>query len=433
MPTADLDEDVAAALASAVDAGWSGQISWLQELVRFDSLRGRERPCQDWLAAEFGRRGWLVDRYTLAEVALAGHPQAAPMVGVDPSASVQVVATVPHGQRLPRGRSLILQGHVDVVPTGPEDMWRTPPFSADVGDGWLRGRGAQDMKAGISAIVFALDAIAAAGFKPAAPVHVQTVTEEESTGNGALSTLVRGYRADACLIPEPTANTITRAQSGALWFRLSVRGKPVHVARSDAGSNAISAAFRLLQHLQRLADRMNEDAADDPWFAGFSAPVKFNAGTIRGGDWASSTPAWCDVDCRLGILPGRSVEELKREVEHVVASASAGDAYLADQPATVVWNGFLAEGAILEPGSAAEAVLGAAHEAVLGTPMEERVSTAVNDTRYYAHGGAMTALCYGPAGKGMHGFDERVDLDNLKKTTAVLALFVARWCGLERR
>ncbi|MGE0501938.1 MAG: ArgE/DapE family deacylase [Rhizobiaceae bacterium] len=433
MPAGVVDAAAAAALGSAVDAGWTEQVSWLQRLVRFDSLRGRERPCQEWLASEFGRRGWDVDVYTLADVALVDTPLAAPMIDVDPAGSLQVVATVPHSRPRPQGKSLILQGHVDVVPAGPADMWRDPPFSGDVRDGWLHGRGAQDMKAGIASMVFAVDAIRAAGFRPAAPIHVQTVTEEESTGNGAWSTLARGYRADACLIPEPTANTITRAQSGAVWFRLSVRGKPVHVARSDAGSNAISAAYRLLQELQRLADRMNGEAAADPWFASVPSPVKFNAGRIRGGDWASSTPAWCEVDCRLGILPGRSVEKLQREIERVVADACAADPYLSARPAEVVWNGFLAEGAVLEPGSAAEAILGAAHEAVLGVPMEARISTAVNDTRYYAHGGGMTALCYGPSGKGMHGFDERADLGNLKTTTRILALFIANWCGLERR
>lgn len=433
MPTSAIDESVASALALAIDIGWSGQVSWLQRLVRFDSLRGRERPCQEWLATEFGRRGWEVDGYTLADVGLADLPRAAPMIGIDPAGSLQVVATVTHSRQSSGGRSLILQGHVDVVPPGPADMWRYPPFSGKVHDGWLHGRGAQDMKAGIAAMVFALDAIHEAGFRPTAPVYVQTVTEEESTGNGALSTLARGYRADACLIPEPTANTITRAQSGALWFRLSVRGKPVHVARSDAGSNAISAAFRLLQTVQELANRLNEEAAADAWFGSVSSPVKFNSGRIRGGDWASSTPAWCEVDCRLGILPGRSVDDLRREVERVVAEACAADPYLTARPAEIIWNGFLAEGAVLEPGSAAEATLSGVHAMVLGAPMEARLSTAVNDTRYYAHGGGMAALCYGPSGKGMHGFDERADLDSLKTTTRILALFIARWCGLERR
>src|SRR5699024_1332164 len=107
-----------------------------------------------------------------------------------------------------QGRSLILQGHVDVVPTGPLENWTTPPFEPRIDDGWLYGRGAGDMKAGLAANLFAFDAITSAGFSPAAPIHFQSVVEEESTGNGALSALLRGYAGDAVLISEPEENAL---------------------------------------------------------------------------------------------------------------------------------------------------------------------------------------------------------------------------------
>jgi acetylornithine deacetylase len=90
---------------------------------------------------------------------------------------------------------LILNGHIDVVPTGPHEMWTTPPFEPSIRDGRLYGRGAGDMKAGLAATVGALDALRAIGLQPAAPVYLQSVVEEECTGNGALACLHRGYRA----------------------------------------------------------------------------------------------------------------------------------------------------------------------------------------------------------------------------------------------
>jgi acetylornithine deacetylase len=101
-------------LSTAVDGLFEKQVAFLQELVRFPSLRGQEAPLQDWMAREFARRGYAVDRYTLADVGLEAHGKAAPMVDVDPSASVQVVAA--HRSKNPTGRSLIIQGHIDVVP-----------------------------------------------------------------------------------------------------------------------------------------------------------------------------------------------------------------------------------------------------------------------------------------------------------------------------
>jgi acetylornithine deacetylase len=415
-------------ITSATDAAFEKQVTFLADLVRFPSLRGREAPLQDWFARQMAARGYAVDRYTLAEVPLEAHPKAAPMVEVDPASSVQVVAA--HRATAPAGRSLILQGHIDVVPEGPHEMWTHPPYAAVIRDGWMYGRGAHDMKAGVACMVFAMDAIRAAGFAPAADVYIQTVTEEESTGNGALSTLVRGYRADACLIPEPTGHTITRAHTGTIWFRLRVRGVPVHVAVAQSGSNAIMSAFHLIQALQAHTAKLNEAARQDAWYRDIPDPLKFNPGIIRGGDWASSTPAWCEVDCRIGHLPGTDPKEAMRAVERVVAEAARSDLFLANNPPEVVWHGFQTDGFVQQPGTEAERVLAAAHQAVHGAPMQERRSTAVNDTRYYGIDYGMPALCYGPLGEGAHAFDERTSIEDLRRCTRTIACFIGEWCGL---
>jgi acetylornithine deacetylase len=425
------DSATLARLTAAVDAVFDRQVGFLQDLVRFPSRRGEEGPLQDWMAREFAKRGYAVDRFTLADVGLQAHEKAAPMVDVEPAGSVQVVAA--HRAKNPTGRSLIMQGHIDVVPEGPEDMWTHPPYAAVVRDGWLYGRGANDMKAGVSCMVFAMDALREAGFEPAADVYLQTVTEEESTGNGALSSLLRGYRAEAVLIPEPTGHTITRTHTGTLWFRLRVRGVPVHVAVAQDGSNAIMSAYHLIQALAAHTKSLNEAARSDAWYAQVRDPIKFNPGIIRGGDWASSTPAWCEVDCRIGLLPSMDVKEAMAGVERAVKAAAAGDNFLANNPPEIVWHGFQADGFVLEPGSEAEAVLSAAHQEVHGKPMEERRTTAVNDTRYYGRYYGIPALCYGPKGEGNHGFDERTSLDDLRRCTLTMARFIMDWCGVTKR
>ena len=362
------------------------------------------------MARQLAARGYSVDRYVLGDLDMSHLPGFSPVLDTDYSRAVQVVGT--RRATAPTGRSLIIQGHVDVVPTGPTALWSTPPFSGDAKGEWLHGRGAGDMKQGVSAMVFALDAIRAAGLELTADIHVQTVTEEECTGNGALSTLARGYRADAVLIPEPTDATITRAHVGVMWFRLRVRGVPVHVARAQAGSNAIMSAYQLILALQRHTEQLNAAARQDPWFGGIPDPLKFNPGVIRGGDWASSTPAWCEVDCRIGLLPGSTLEDARRGVERCVAEAARADGFMANNPPDIIWNGFQADGYVLDPDSDAERVLAEAHQAVFGAPMEERRSTAVNDTRFYGLYHHMPALCYGPRGINVHGFDEAAHLPN---------------------
>ena len=427
-PVAMPDPGLLARLAAAVEANFDQETAFLADLVRFPSTRGNEAPLQDWMARQLAGRGYQVDRFTLAEVPLESHPKASPMVEADPARSVQVVAT--HRAKEPTGRSLILQGHIDVVPEGPLEMWTHPPYAAVVKDGWMYGRGAHDMKSGVAAMIWAMDALRTAGLEPAADVHIQTVTEEESTGNGALATLLRGYRADAALIPEPTGGTITRAHTGTLWFRIKVRGIPVHVAVAQSGSNAIMSAYHLIQALQDHTKRINEAAKSHPWYKDIDSPLKFNPGIIRGGDWASSTPAWCEVDCRIGLLPGTDVAEAKRGVEQAVAAAARTDNFLANNPPQVEWHGFLADGYVLEPGTEAEAVLARVHNQVFGEEMPARITTAVNDTRFYGLYFGIPGLCYGPKGEGAHAFDERTSLAHLKQTTLSIAAFIAEWCGV---
>jgi acetylornithine deacetylase len=415
-------------LRASVDAGFNRQKEFYCQLIRFSSLRGQEAELQDWISAQLTERGYEVDRYTLDQVAMENLPGFSPIMDTDYAHAVQVVAK--RRAAVPIGRSLILQGHVDVVPTGPLELWSTPPFDPQERDGWMFGRGAGDMKQGVTAMIFALDAIRAAGLEPDADVTLQSVTEEECTGNGALSTLARGYRADAVLIPEPTGGTITRAHVGVMWFRLRVRGVPVHVAEAQAGSNAILSAFHLIEALQRHTATLNEAARADPWFGDVADPLKFNPGKIRGGDWASSTPAWCEVDCRIGLLPGSSLEDARAGVERCVAAAARTDNFLANNPPDLIWNGFQADGYVLEPGSEAERILAAAHHQVFGTEMEERRSTAVNDTRFYGLYHRMPALCYGPLGRNHHGFDECGNLESQRQITLAIAAFVADWCGV---
>ena len=229
-----LDRDLTAQLMKSVDDGFDEQVALTAELVKFPSVRGAEHTAQDFIAGEMRRRGLGVDRWRIDVDEIRHLPGFSP-VHVDYGNAFNVVGT--HRAENAKGRSLILNGHVDVVPTGPLDMWRNPPFEPRIEGGWLYGRGGGDMKAGIAANLAILDALKRLGLRPAADIHVQSVVEEECTGNGALACLARGYRAEAALIPEPLWDKLIRAQVGVLWFQVTCRGMPVHVR--EAGRQRI--------------------------------------------------------------------------------------------------------------------------------------------------------------------------------------------------
>ena len=173
--THDLDPDAAASIAAEVDAAFEAQLAMTGDLVGFASVRGETAGVQDYVADALERRGYTVEEWTLADVNLDDVEGSSPMTLPGETAQ-QVVAHVPDTGKT--GPSLGLNGHVDVVPAGPRDMWTRPPFEAVRDGNWLYGRGAGDMKAGVAANIFALDAIRAAGFAPAGPVQIQSVTEE---------------------------------------------------------------------------------------------------------------------------------------------------------------------------------------------------------------------------------------------------------------
>ncbi len=423
-----LDPNLRDRILTAVSEGFEEQIAFTQKLVQMPSLRGREHAVQDFVFRELRARNYTMDRFKMDRAAIEAHPGGSKFSDTHSDAPIVVGIHRPRGET---GRSLILQSHLDVVPEGLHDMWSAPPYSGKIEGDWMFGRGAADMKAGAAANIFALDALRRLGLQPAATVYIQSVVEEESTGNGALQTFLEGYTADAVLIPEPEDEMLVRANTGVLWFQVQLRGVPVHVREMGEGANAIDAAYRVVAHLRELEAAWNDRKSAHPHFADDPHPINLNFGKIVGGDWASSVPSWCNVDCRISIYPGQSAQEAAREIADHVSALTQQDKFLANNPPQIVFNGFFAEGYVLEPGSEAEAVLGSAHQAALGKPLETFMSAAYLDARVYALYNKVPALCYGPVSRNIHGIDECVSLSSVQRITQAMALFIAEWCGVE--
>ena len=259
-----MNADTQQRILDAVDAGFDAQLATTRDFVAIPSTRGAEGPCQDMIGDLLRARGYEVDDWHLDLDDLKDLRGYGP-IEHDFSKARSVVGT--YRPATNAGKSLILQGHCDVVPAGPLDMWETPPFSPAIKNGRMYGRGACDMKSGTIGALYALDAIKAAGLKPTARIHFQSVIEEESTGVGALSTLQRGYRADACFIPGAD-----RRQDGALAGRRDLvpaaRARHSRACRRmrAPASNAIMAAYHLIHAMQKLEDRMERARQGRPSF-----------------------------------------------------------------------------------------------------------------------------------------------------------------------
>ncbi|WP_017584802.1 ArgE/DapE family deacylase [Nocardiopsis ganjiahuensis] len=421
-----LTPDIAARIEQAVDEAFDAQLAFTQELVRHPSLRTQESSAQDLLYRAMAERGLAMDRWELDPEAIAAHPGAG-RIKVSYEGVENVVGT--YAPAAEEGRSLILNGHVDVVPEGPVEAWSRSPWDAPIIDGWLYGRGSGDMKAGLAANLFAYDAVLRAGFAPAGRIHFQSVAEEECTGNGALATIQRGYTADAVLIPEPEEDMLVRANVGVIWFDVRVAGHPTHPREMSAGFNAIDAAHHVMGRLRELEERWNEQRKEHPYFEDLDHPINFNLGGITGGDWPSSVPAWCELQVRAAIYPGMSADEAWEQIQDVLRSTTTDDA---GHPIEAVGErtGFYAEGYVLPEGTDAENALRRAHRAVFEEELRTFTTPGYLDGRVYALYQGIPALVYGPVSEAIHGYDERVDIESVRRITKSIALFIAEWCGL---
>ncbi|MFF2318090.1 ArgE/DapE family deacylase [Arthrobacter sp. NPDC058097] len=420
-----ITEEQTRRILDAVDAAFDAQLSFTQELVRHPSLRTNEGSAQDLLHSAMAQRGLEMDRWELDPDELAIH-EGFGAVTVSYQGVTNVVGTYLPARE--EGRSLILNGHVDVVPEGPHEAWSRSPWDAPIIDGWLYGRGAGDMKAGLAANLFAFDAVRSAGLEPAGRIHFQSVVEEECTGNGSLAALLRGYRADAVIIPEPEEDMLVRANVGVLWFKVRVTGNPTHPREMGSGFNAIDAAYTAMTALREVEEKWNADRGSHPHFENLDHPINFNFGGISGGDWPSSVPAWCEFDVRAAIYPGISAESAWAELQECLASLSSGPAPISAVPTR---TGFYSEGYVLEPGSDAENLLEQTHRQVFDGELASFTTPGYLDGRVFALYADTPALVYGPVSESIHGFDERVSVESVRRITKSIAVFIANWCGVK--
>jgi acetylornithine deacetylase len=399
--------------AVAAETGWMAAL--LERLVAAPTTLGHEAEGQALMRDAFAACGLEPVDVPLDAEALRAHPHHSPF-GWSVEGKRNVVATWAGSGG---GRSLILNGHVDVVPPANAALWSSPPFEPRREGDWLYGRGAGDMKAGLVAMTGAVRALRRAGVRLAGDLQLQSVVEEECTGNGALQCLIDGHTADACVLTEPLPDHLPVAQVGVLWYHVVVAGAPAHAARaSTLGSNAIDAAYAVLAELRALERELN--AAPPAPFDAFEHPINLNPGIVSGGDWPSTVAAACTLSCRLALYPGERPQELQARIEEAVTRAGF--------TATVRYDGFACEGSVVAAEEPLVRSLSNAYAGVHGEDPALEATTATTDARHFIRSG-IPAVCFGPRAELIHGIDERVSLSSMVECARVLAHFALDWCG----
>lgn len=419
--------DITLAEARVVDAiDEHALVQDLVELVRIPSVTGTsaESALQHRQAERLGELGFDVDAWALDLPALAAHPDH-PGTEAPRTEGIGVVGTLgPDG--VP---ALALQGHVDVVPTGDLAQWRDgDPWSGAIHGGAVHGRGTCDMKAGVAVNLAVARALSASGVRLTRPFAVHAVVSEEDGGLGAFATMLRGHRADAAVITEPTSGRLVVANAGALTFELRVHGLATHGSSRLAGRSAFEAFLPV--HLALLDLERERNAVVDDLFAGNDLPYPISIGTVQAGDWASSVPDLLVATGRLGVEVGEDPGEARAALERAVAQACERDAWLRDHPAEVRWiGGQFASGQIDRAHPLVDEVRDAI-VAVEGRHVALGAAPYGSDLRLYAGIGGIPTLHYGSGDVRLaHGPREQVDIAETVRVARTLALLAARRCG----
>jgi acetylornithine deacetylase len=396
-------------------------IETVADLVRFPSVLGKEAGVQGYVAEHLRGSGQQVESWDLDD-AIKQQPNAGESNVPFPGRPNVTGKRAGAGG----GRSLILNGHVDVVSAEPVSAWQYDPWAAEIVGGRMYGRGAYDMKSGVALNLFLSRLLNDLNIPLRGDLTIHSVIEEECTGNGALAASLRD-RADACIVTEPHFGDYTRAHLGVMWFRVRVEGKSAHAGHAWQGVNAIVKMAPIVLALRDLDNALNEHV--HPLWEGVTHPINLNVGVIEGGDWPSTVPGECRLHCRTSFFPDMSKEELRARIVAAVEQAAREDEWLREHPPVVTFDGFQTDGVILASNEPFLQVLKTASETVTGKSFEGRIATAVNDMRYYIFQG-VPSTCFGAAGANAHAADEWLDLTSMAPAAKALAKFIVDWCGV---
>ena len=423
-------------MLAAIDESWL--LETLAGLVAIPSWEGKERPAQEYMAAVMAGLGMDLDVWEIDEAELRRHPDYA--TEIEREDPLGVVGRVGWGAGGREGgpddgdggresRTLVINGHVDVVPPGDVGRWDTPPFEMVVRGGRVHGRGVLDMKGPLVAGLAGVKAVMDGGAGLGGSVLVQSVIGEEDGGLGTLASVLRGHVGDGAVVLEPTRLAVATAQAGALNFRLTVPGRAAHGALRHEGVSALENFMRLYGDLMDFEQERNS-AVDEPRLAAFAVPYPICVGTVQGGEWASSVPETVRAEGRYGVGVREEVGAAREAFEARVASFCARDAFLRDHAARVEWwGGQFAPCETPEDAAIVKAVQRAARD--LGVGGDEVVGVPYgSDLRHLVNAGATPGVLFGPGNvAGAHRPNESIAVSELVDGARAVALSVMRFLG----
>jgi len=405
-------------IQAAVQSVREEATQFLCELIRYPSLPGQEAGVMRHASLRFAELG-SVEHVALSNELRQDVDYSNPLPDIEYEGRYNLRVRVPGTGK---GRTLLLNAHLDVVPAS-EGQDR--PFDPVVRDGIVYGRGACDDKGQAATIFAALSAIARLGYAFRGDIIIHLVNEEEVGGNGTLAMIRRGEVADGCIVLEPTDLKIGCSNRGAVWFRVICTGKPGHSGQAQGPVSALKMATRVIEILEQYQARLLESSRGIAFFDDHPNPMPITFGKLNAGNWPATAPAHAVIEGVLGFLPNKTRFQIMQEMREAIREA--GDPWLKEN-FTLEFM-YRHDAQVLAPTHPLVSELQVACREA-GSGDNVAAITASSDSWYYGNQLEIPTLVFGPGSlSDAHSNHEQVRMDEVCRAAVILVRFCERWCG----
>lgn len=408
-----------------IDASRDHAIKFLQDLVAIPSVTGDEAAVQKFVSDYMKKIGLEVDMWETDWEELKKHPGYRP-VARGYEGRPNIVGTL---KGTGGGRSLLLNGHTDVIPVGNGEGWTDNPWSAKIENGRIYGRGSCDMKSGVASHILAVEYLKQLGLTPKGDVLINVVIDEEVSGHGTLDTVIRGYKADAGISGETSDLHVQPACIGRIWFEIEVQGKPAGIQQRYLGVSAIELGYKICKAVQALEDQ-RVATVKHPLYPSAIDSLPCIIGSFQAGNYPSAFPASGLLKGSIGTVPGEDHEGVKQSLVKAIAEMAAQDPWMKDHPPIVRFVGYDAEASEIPRDHAIVSTVSNVYTELTGKQPTISGRQGAADTRFLNKYADTPTVIFGPGSTAiMHSNDEYVSIDDYLTSIKVMALSIYDWCN----
>lgn len=414
-------------LLEKIDQSRDKAVAFLRDMVVIPSVTGDEAQIQTFLSKYMTKIGLDVDMWETDWEELKKHPGYRP-VDRGYEGRPNIVAT---WKGAGGGRSLLLNGHTDVIPVGGGEGWSDNPWSATIKNGRMYGRGTADMKSGVASHIMAVECLKGAGLKPKGDVYINVVIDEEVSGHGTLDTVIRGYKADAGISGETSDLAVQPACIGRIWFEIEIHGKPAGIQKRYEGISGIALGNKIVKAVADL-EAKRVATITHPLYPNALDTLPCIIGSFSAGNYPSAFPANCLLKGSIGTVPGEDHEGVKQSLVDQIARAAAEDPWMKLHPPKVRFVGYDAQASEIPRDHAIVETVCKNYKEITGRDPQISGRQGAADTRFLNLYANTPTVIFGPGSTAvMHADDEYVSIDDYMTSIKVMALSICDWCGVE--